>query len=183
MQNLNTSAAAPAPAATGQGADFIDTIVGLSPGDALYTTRHARQKVSAATQASHALFFGPDSAGLPVQERLLVAYYASVLSRSEALATHYRNALAPHTPDAALIDAVASDAIDALPADRLKAMLEFTRTLILKPVEGDKEALQQLQAAGVETPDVVTLAQLVAFLSYQIRLVAGLSAMKAWESK
>lgn len=180
MQNLNTSAAA---ADMAQGIDVLDAMVGLKPGDALYATRHARQKVSAATQASYALFFNPDSAGLPIQERLLVAYYACVLSRSEQLAAHYRDALAVYASDAAMIAAVESDAIAALPASRLKTMLEFTRKLILNPVEGDEAALKQLHAAGVRTADVVTLAQLVAFLSYQIRVVAALNAMKAWESK
>ena len=32
---------------------------------------------------------------------------------------------------------------------------------------------------ALSTPGVVTLAQLIAFLSYQVRLVAGLDALKA----
>ncbi|WP_080564255.1 peroxidase-related enzyme, partial [Achromobacter xylosoxidans] len=66
---------------------------------------------------------------------------------------------------------------------RLAAILEFTRKLIEKPVEGDEAALKTLPAAGVSTPAVVTLSQLVAFLSYQVRLVAGLQAMLALEAK
>ena len=41
--------------------------------------------------------------------------------------------------------------------------------------------MKTLPAAGVSTPAVVTLSQLIAFLSYQTRLVAGLVAMKAAE--
>lgn len=65
----------------------------------------------------------------------------------------------------------------------MAAILEFTRKLIEKPVEGDEAALKTLPAAGVSTPAVVTLSQLVAFLSYQVRLVAGLKAMQAQASR
>ena len=65
---------------------------------------------------------------------------------------------------------------------RLQALLTFTRTLIERPVEGDRVAVQALPAAGVATPAVVALSQLIAFLSYQTRLAAGLKAMKSLEA-
>jgi len=162
--------------------DVVDAIVGLTQDDALYATRHARQKVVHATQGSYELFFDPAGVGLPVQERLLVALHASLLSRSAALAQHYRDALADHAADPLDMAGIEEGRADSLPPSRLRAMLIFTQKLILKPVEGDKAALEQLRDAGMATADIVTLAQLVAFLSYQIRLVAGLSAMKALES-
>ena len=62
-------------------------------------------------------------------------------------------------------------------------MLAFTRTLIETPVEGDEAALRRLPEAGLSTPEVVTLSQLVAFLSYQVRLVAGLKALNTLQSQ
>ncbi|TYZ40401.1 acyltransferase, partial [Ralstonia solanacearum] len=61
---------------------------------------------------------------------------------------------------------------------RLRAILAFARTLIERPIDGDRDALLRLPAAGLATPDVVTLSQLIAFLSYQTRLVAGLRALR-----
>ena len=46
-----------------------------------------------------------------------------------------------------------------------------------------RSALLALPAAGISTPAVVALSQLIAFLSYQVRLVAGLKAMKASEEE
>ncbi|MFW7340940.1 CMD domain protein [Pollutimonas sp. H1-120] len=178
MNDITSPAAG---AQTGPG-DAVDAIVGLTPADPLYGVRHARHKVVHATQGSYELFFDPSSQGLPIQERLLVAWHASILSRSVALTQHYRDALADHVVDASAIAAIEGGRVDDLPPSRLRAMLIFTGKLILKPVDGDKAALEQLRDAGMATPDIVTLAQLVAFLSYQIRLVAGLSAMKALES-
>jgi uncharacterized protein YciW len=60
-------------------------------------------------------------------------------------------------------------------------MLSFTQTLITKPINADKNALSALPKAGLSTPEVVTLAQLISFVSYQVRLAAGLRAMKELE--
>jgi len=165
----------------GTAPDLIDTLVGLTPGDALYATRHARAKVVNATQASQELFFAPEGDSIPLEDRLMVALHASLLSRSEPLAAHYRQALDEAQPDAQALAAIERGDISGLPDTRLKAMLAFTETLIMRPIEGDRNALQRLQAAGIATPDIVTLAQLIAYLSYQIRVVAGLKAMKALE--
>ncbi|WP_245153759.1 CMD domain protein [Allopusillimonas ginsengisoli] len=162
--------------------DVMDEVVGLTPSNPLYAVRHARDKVSAAMQKSYDLFFDPQGKGLTIQERLLVALYACRLSRAQALETHYRQALSTYAQESGAVMAIDADQLDLLSSARLKAMLAFTRKLILKPVEGDQAALAPLQQAGVATPDIVTLAQLIAFLSYQIRVAAGLRALKAMES-
>jgi CMD domain protein len=73
-------------------------------------------------------------------------------------------------------DAVEGAASDRL--DRLRPVLSFARMLIEHPAAGSKAALQPLRDAGLGTAAVVALAQLVAFLSYQVRLIAGLKALK-----
>lgn len=159
--------------------DLIDAISGLQPGSATHALRHQREKVVAATQGSYDALFDPALPGLTLVERLLVALYAARLTPSPKLANHYRARLAVAGADAATI-AIAEQGTPADATDpRLRAMLTFTRTLIEKPIEGDKAALEALPAAGLTTPAVVTLAQLIAFLSYQVRLVAGLDALKA----
>jgi uncharacterized protein YciW len=71
--------------------------------------------------------------------------------------------------------------IQSIKNARLEAILNFTHTLITKPISADKMALSALPKAGLSTPEVVTLAQLISFVSYQVRLAAGLRAMKALE--
>lgn len=46
-------------------------------------------------------------------------------------------------------------------------------------MRGDRAALQTLAASGLSTASIVALSQLIAFLSYQIRLAAGLKAFSA----
>ena len=164
--------------------DLIDRLVGLAPGSRTYAARHQREKVAVATQGSYNALFDPALPDLTLTERLLVALYASRLTPAPELAAHYRERLLQAQADAALIQvAETGEPQDAqhLNQPRLAAILTFTRTLIDKPVEGDKAALLALPAAGISTPAVVALSQLIAFLSYQVRLVAGLKAMKASE--
>ena len=155
--------------------DVVDRAAGLVPGSTTHTVRHARDKVAAATQGSYDALFDPALAGgLTLQERLLVAVLACRLTPAPALAAHYEEKLRAA--------GASSERLDDAGDTRLQAILQFTRTLIEHPVKGDAAALRALPAAGLSTPAVVTLAQLIAFLSYQTRLVAGLAAMRAVEN-
>jgi CMD domain protein len=62
---------------------------------------------------------------------------------------------------------------------RLAAALEHAHLLVFRPRDASPEALQALLDAGWTTADVVTLSQLVAFLSFQIRVIVGLRALAA----
>jgi uncharacterized protein YciW len=159
--------------------DLVDRLTGLQAGGGLHAVRHQRAKVADATQGSYDALFDPALPGLPLIDRLLVALYASVLTPAPELAAHYRERLQHEGAEAALIAAVEHDTPEKVQAPALRAILRFTRTLILDPVAGDRAALLTLPAAGVSTPAVVAVSQLIAFLSYQVRLVAGLAAMKA----
>jgi len=160
-------------------ADLIDTLLGLAAPAALYEVRHARDKVVAATQGSHELFFARDLPGnLTLVERLAVALYAASLTPQAALAEHYLQQLQAEGAAPDVLELIQADAIDGLGDQRLRSILGFTRTLILAPVEGDRAALKQLQDAGLATTEIVVLAQLIAYLSYQVRLFAGLGALQ-----
>jgi CMD domain protein len=60
---------------------------------------------------------------------------------------------------------------------RLVAALEHAHLLVFHPRDASPAALQKLLEAGWSTTDIVTLSQLVSFLSFQIRVVAGLRAL------
>ena len=57
---------------------------------------------------------------------------------------------------------------------RLAAAFEHVHLLVFHPRDAAPVALQALLDAGWSTTDIVTLSQIVAFLSFQIRVVAGL---------
>ncbi|MGE0578722.1 MAG: CMD domain protein [Reyranella sp.] len=62
---------------------------------------------------------------------------------------------------------------------RLAAAFEHTHMLVFHPRDSAPAYLQSLIDAGWSTTGIVVISQLVAFLSYQIRVVAGLRALNA----
>ena len=154
-------------ASIGLSDDVIDRATGLAPGDALHATRRFRAKVVEATQASHDALLREPVEGLSTADRLRVAAHVCTAARASALAQHY---------DAEL--AAAGDQA-APPSPALPAMLQFATALTTDPRRGDRAAIEALRGAGLADPAIVALAQLVAFLSYQLRVVAGLSALRA----
>jgi uncharacterized protein YciW len=57
--------------------------------------------------------------------------------------------------------------------------LEHAHLLVFHPRDADPAALQALLDGGWSTTDIVTLSQLVAFLTFQLRVIAGLRALVA----
>lgn len=160
--------------------DLLDDLLAIEPGSSLHTVRHARDKVASATQGSQALFFDPAlDNDLSLSERLWVAYYATRLSGQSTLSAHYLAQLEDAGIEPAALAHVNAGHIERMEDPRLAAILHFTRTLIESPVHGDQRALQALQQQGLATAEIVVLAQLIAFLSYQVRLASGLTALKS----
>jgi CMD domain protein len=79
---------------------------------------------------------------------------------------------------AGLIYRVAPDGQRVLDA-RLAAALEHAHLLVFRPRDAAPAAMQALLAAGWSSTAIVTLSQLVAFLSFQVRTVAGLRTLGA----
>jgi alkylhydroperoxidase domain protein/CMD domain protein len=65
--------------------------------------------------------------------------------------------------------------------ERLAAALEHAHLLVFHPRDASSASLQSLLDAGWSTTDTVTLSQMIAFLAFQIRVVAGLRVLFAPE--
>jgi uncharacterized protein YciW len=105
--------------------------------------------------------------GLSPADRLRVAVHACEAAGATDLAGHYAELLASD----------ASRSAAASPA--LSEMLRFAARLTTDPRLSDRAAITALKGAGLDDAAIVALAQLVAFLSYQLRVVAGLKALHA----
>jgi CMD domain protein len=128
-------------------------------------------------------------------EAAIAAFYAAGLSASGASAS-LREAV-----DAAIAEARAHGPYGSYPAGplsredtagpvyrvgektrralgpRLAAAFEHMHLLVLHPRDADSTALQALLNAGWSATDIVTLSQIAAFLSFQIRVVVGLRTL------
>ena len=77
-----------------------------------------------------------------------------------------------------LIYRVAGDRRQVL-GGKLAAALEHAHLLVFRPRDATPAAMQTLLDAGWSSTAIVTLSQLVAFLSFQVRSVVGLRALGA----
>lgn len=156
--------------------DVIDTAAGLTEASPLFQARRFREGVVRATQASHDALLNEPVPGLPTADRLRVAVHVCEAAGAAELAAHYRQR---HRQQLAADGA--GDAVQDSPT--LAAALRFAAVLTTHPRAGDQQAIAQLKQAGLDDAAIVALAQLVAFLSYQTRVVAGLKAMAGGSQK
>lgn len=66
---------------------------------------------------------------------------------------------------------------------RLVAALEHAHLLVFRPRDAASADMKALLVAGWSTTGIVTLSQLVAFLSFQLRVVSGLRTLAAASAK
>jgi len=185
--------------------DVIDSLVGIAPGSKLDAIRAQRTEARKHAQASYASLFEPkDLGGVSADERHAIAsfvaglhgepktdaFYAAKLPAAlrTAIATEVAAAKTkgpygqfPKGPlsseDAPGPSWKVSDAGRVALGSRLSAAFEHTHMLVFHPRDASAASLQSLLDAGWSTDDIVTVSQLVSFLSYQIRVVAGLGVL------
>ncbi|WP_449576383.1 alkylhydroperoxidase domain protein [Lelliottia nimipressuralis] len=137
--------------------DIVAELAEIAPGSPLATARATRDAATRHAQGSYETLFSQQDAAFPLDERAAVAAKVAKWHRVDALAAHYAGfGLADPT------------------SARLTPALTFARLLTFSPVEATPGALSALTQAGWSKEAIVTLAQLIAFVSFQSRLVAGL---------
>ncbi len=145
------------------GPNVIERLIGAAPGSAVAEAMAARAALIEASQANYDAVLTPkDPGGLPQSLRFALAARVARLGGDGPLAEHY--AAGGTLPEA---------------DTRLTAILRHVDLIATTPREASRADIAALQAAGVSTDDIVRLSQLIAFVSYQLRLIAGLRLMGA----
>ncbi len=162
----------PTPETATRTRDVIDAVAGIAPGSAAAALRARRPELTAYAQGTlEALLEPADPGGLSRREREMVALRVAVLTPHPALATFYRDRLraAGGTGD----DVVAIELFPACSAlsPREEAILRHVDLLTTAPRDAERTDIDALRAAGLGTPEIVTLSQLIAFLSFQVRVL------------
>jgi uncharacterized protein YciW len=151
--------------------DIVDIAAGLAPDSSVAVLRRQRDAFLRHTQGSHDVLIAPaNPAGVSLAERAAAALRVASIERDRALITHYRARLHEIGADVAAIEA------QNVPA-RLAAILRHVSLVATAPGSATQADLEALRDAGFAPRDIVTIAQIVAFVSYQVRVVAGLRAL------
>jgi CMD domain protein len=159
-------------------ADLINQLVGIAPDSALAEVRNRRPEVVAHSQGSYEAIFQPvDPVDLSVAERHLAGLRVAVLTPSPLLIAHHRQQAADQGVDSATIAAVEAVPLGAGLDARLQAMITHIDRLTLEPVTAEAAHVQALEAAGFSVRAIVALSQLIAFTSYQARVLVALQLL------
>ena len=156
--------------------DIFQTVVakaaGFTPGSPLAGVFSGRADLMELTENSHEASLRPNTpGGLSHAERAGLACRISNLNGEEILASHYESLFGDGS------QTLSDITFDGGSDSRLNAIVRHTDLVTLNPktaVAGDVAALQSI---GMNDPDIVRLSQLIAFVSYQIRVVQSLRLM------
>jgi uncharacterized protein YciW len=156
-------------------------LAGVAPGTDLAAALERREEILRLSGAAEKAVLAPAApGGLSHAERAALACRMALMNADEKLAGHYRGmfeaAGAPGTLAALLDPAAGADAAGANGAGdaRLRAILRHVDMVTRAPRQATRADIEALKAAGVEEADIVRLSELVAFVNYQARVIAGL---------
>lgn len=159
--------------------DVINDVLGLSENSDIANLRQQRGKLQQFTQSSYEAAFRPeDPRNFSYAERAAFALRMANLWNSKELAAQYKAVLDNEVSSGDLVD-VSNPAF--MPADegsRLAVILRHIDLVTLSPKEATRENIERLYAAGLDDRDIVTLAGLIAFVNYQVLVIAGLKMLR-----
>jgi uncharacterized protein YciW len=142
--------------------DVIAALAGAAGHAAIAAAVAPRAGLLAASQANYRAVMTPaDPGSIPAIERRAIAARIARLNGDTALAAHYGAEIA-----------VAADA-------RQAAMLRHVDLVTTRPSQATRADIDALRDAGVAEPDIVRLSQLIAFVNYQVRVIAALRLIGA----
>ena len=170
--------------------DIID-LLAETPAD-LAELRRRRPEAVENAQRSFAALFEPTNPALiealPVSTRYAVAAFVSGISGAQRAAEFYADLLAD---EAEALVSVVDDAVRAgvsagpyaggdfvtFGEGQLAAAFDFAHLLTFHPKDASPAAIGHLQTAGYTEDAIVSLGQLIAFVSFQLRVVHGVQVL------
>ena len=156
--------------------DIFETVVakaaGLTSDSPLKGALTLRSDILELTENSHEASLRPIQPGnLTHAERAGLACRMAKRNDEPVLARHYETLFGVGS------QAVANTKFDGGDDARLKAIIRHTDLVTTNPKEATADDITGLRSAGLDDADIVRLSELIAFVSYQVRVVAGLRLM------
>lgn len=160
-------------------ADVIDSVLGLDPSSPIVKLRQQRADLKRLTQTSYeAALLPADPRNFSTAERAALAARMATLWNSAELAAHYRTLLESHGSTPALVSVCDPATALATEDARLAAILRHVDLVTREPKAATRENIEVLLEVGLDDRDVVTLAGLIAFVNYQVLVIAGLRMLR-----
>jgi CMD domain protein len=155
-------------------ADTINTVLGITPGSAMAQLRGKRPELVERMQGScDAVLVPVEPGGLAHDLRAALASRIAWQNNETALAKHYRSMLEKH-PRSEVLAMIADGGNPDNAPERIQTILRHTDLLATTPKDATRQDIEKLGKAGIDDADIVRLSELVALVSFQVRVIAGL---------
>jgi CMD domain protein len=157
--------------------DLMLELAGVESDSPLAAIAAKRSDIFELTQKTHDAALKPaEPGGLSHGLRAALACRIATLNGDRSFLEHFRKLLGEAKANdaemnVAELSATASDA-------RLRALIRHTDLIACQPRKASGADIAFLSGAGISEADIVRLSELIAFVSYQMRVVAGLRLMK-----
>lgn len=156
--------------------DQIDRIAGLAADSPLAALRRERPDFVDGAETCRDTVLNPQhDNGLPHPLRMALAARMARQNGDLALAASYDDRLAALAPSAALT-AIAAGAVASDPWTA--AVIHHADLVTIHPRDCRREDIAALTEAGLATPTIVALSELIAFVNYEARIIAGLRLLE-----
>jgi CMD domain protein len=156
--------------------DVMDDLAGLTADSPLGKLRRERLDVVKHLQGSDDVIFHPaDDGGLTRAVRAASALRIVELLRDKALVAHYQARLSALDPSGVLAKTVEGD---ARTEGRRNAILAHVDLVTRDPRSAERKDIDELLAVGLSPHAIVSLSQLVAYVNFQARVLAGVRMLR-----
>ncbi|UWU15509.1 hypothetical protein N2599_05760 [Rhizobium sullae] len=154
---------------------LIETLVSARPGSALAEAMEKRTEILRLSEAAHdAVLLPRDPGGLSHGFRAALAARMARHNHNIALASHYDTLVArADEPGTALLAEPDTNVADPRTAE----IVRHADRLTVAPRDATRAHIEALRQVRVTDADIVRLAELAAFVNYQVRVLAGLKLL------
>ena len=143
--------------------DLVNLLTNLTPDSDSAKIRQMRAAATENTQAAFEAIFSTDSYELPNNIKYYLAFETAKQTGSESLSGFYHQLLQSQPP--------------IVLTPKLVAAQEYMQILTLEPKAASYSFIQNLVSIGWQNSDIILLAQLITFVTFQARLIEGLNAL------
>jgi uncharacterized protein YciW len=160
--------------------DTINTILGAGESSRIAALRNQKPELIGQLQDYYLAIFEPNpyQAGeFSALDRFLIAVRVASHTGSAAVADWYANLATEAGADAAVLERIRDVATPWTDETPLGAAVRRSDLVTVRPADTEPSDIQALKDAGFSPAGILSLSQVIAFVSYQLRLIAGLRAL------
>lgn len=153
----------------------VDTVAGIQPESALYTLRRQRPEFVDGVESCRGSVLTPaNDQGIPAALRLALAQRIALQTGNPQQAAFYQaqSADAQYQP-------IADNSPLSVQSPWLTAIVRHSDRVTQNPVSSTEQHLQALSEAGLSAPQIIALAELIAFVNFESRVMAGLQLLES----